>query len=84
MRGQVIAGSRRRRAAVVPVRQCEQPRHVAVALACPGEQVQAASVGQREITSGDGPYTEAVGETGELQCAAQVGVGQRKRRVAVL
>ena len=83
VRGQVRR-VKARFAAVLPVRQREQPRYIAVASSCPGKQRQAASVCQREFTSADGLYSEAVGETGELQRSAQVGVGQCERRIAVL
>ena len=73
-----------RRAAVVPVRQCEKARHIAVARARSGEQRQAASVHERQLAAAYRLYAHAVGLARELQRAAQVRVRQGERGIAQL
>ena len=71
-------------AAVIGVGQGEQPGDVAVALAGLGQQHDAGAVRQGQLAAGDGPDAQAVGQPGELQGAAQVGVGESLGGIAVL
>ena len=78
-----VRGVQPRLPAVGGVREGEQPGEVAVALPRLRQQHDAGAVQQGDLAAGDGLHAEAACETGELQRAAEVGVGEREGVVAV-
>ena len=70
--------------AVCGVGYGEEAGDVGVALPGPGQENKAGVVGESQLSTGDGPDTQAVGQPCELQGPAQVGVGEGQGGVAVL
>ena len=78
-----VLGVEARRAAVDGAGQGEQARDMGVTLAGLGEQRQARAVLQGELAAGDGLDAQGIGQAGEFEGAAQVGVGQSQGAAAV-
>ena len=70
--------------AVGAVGQGEQPAEIGVPLSGTGQKGQPRVVCQGQLSAGHRVYSQAVGQAGELQRAAQVGVGQGHGLIAVL
>ena len=70
--------------AVAGIGQGEKARDVGVPRPCLRQQGEPRAIGQRQLCAGDGLGAQALGQPGELQRAAQVGIGQGQRRIAVL
>ena len=82
MRRQVL-GVEPRLTAVDGAGQGEKTRDVGVAPSRLGEQRQTGAVLQGKLAAGDGLDVQGIGQTGEFEGAAQVGVGQGQGVVAV-